>query len=289
MLAIYYLIVYLQEQRKTSLIIMGLLSSLAVLTRYVGISLFATTILCLFIYQSSWKERIKDSLLFLAVSLPGLIGWAARNMLVTGNPANRQILFHPIPVDKLDEGVLNFWRWLLPERGNLVVRFLPVWGIVFIIIFVSLLFVLVWLAFLQVKKHAISNPDWFIPAFVIGLQAYTFLGVLFFSLIFVDASPPLDLRIILPFTICIFLLGVGFLGWLWKHQSKIVKGLALTMSVVLFLSFAEDTLDLVRLLRQDGQGFASSFWQESQTVEAVKKYPDRIIFTNKPTALVHFN
>jgi len=285
LMAIYLFTLYLSNNKIIYLVLVGILSSLAVLTRYVGLSLFITVFLLLIVYKSTWRERISTNLIFLAAGVPLIIAWMVRNFLVTGNAANRQFLFHPIPKDKLDEGLTQFWSWLLPEKGNLVERFLPYWGWVFVgflFILLGLVFFGLWLAF---KKYSFTQEAWFTPALVIGMQGLIFLVVLISSLLFVDASPPLDDRIVIPFTLCVFLLAIGFIAMIWQQKAVGFKVLSICLAAALLFSFSEDTFDQVQALSEDGQGFASSGWQESPTVALVDKYRDRTVYTNKPTAL----
>ena len=285
LLAIYLFILYLSNNKWLYLVLVGFLSSLAVLTRYVGISLFITVCVLLIVYKSTWRERISTNLIFLSAGVPLIIAWMIRNFLVTGNAANRQFIFHPIPKDKLDEGLTQFWGWLLPDRGNLVERFLLYWGWIFVGALVILLgFVLfaLWSAF---KKYPYTRETWFTPFLTTGFQGLTFLVVLISSLLFVDASPPLDERIVIPFTLCVFLLGIGFLGMIWQQNAVALKVFSVFIVAALLFSFSEDTLEQVQALSEEGQGFASSDWQESPTVALVGQYMDRTVFTNKPTAL----
>ena len=285
LLAIYLFILYLSNNKIIYLVLVGILSSLAVLTRYVGLSLFITFCGLLIVYKVTWRERISANLIFLAAGVPLMIAWMVRNFQVTGNAANRQFIFHPIPKDKLDEGLTQFWGWLLPDKGNLVERFLPYWGWVFagcLIILLAFVMFALWLAF---KKSSYTREVWFTPALVISFQGLMFLVVLISSLLFVDASPPLDERIVIPFTLCVFLLVIGFLAMLWQQKAVVLKVISIVITIALLFSFSEDTIGQVKALSEDGQGFASSGWQESPTVALVDKYRDRTIYTNKPTAL----
>ncbi len=52
--------------------------------------------------------------------------------------ATGRFIFHPITRDKINEGLLNFWGWLLPERGGLVENLLGFWGVVLVLILLGL-------------------------------------------------------------------------------------------------------------------------------------------------------
>ncbi len=67
---------YARRGERRSLVGAGIACGLAILTRYPGIALLATGIVAVLIRQAkSWKERIVDGVLFLAVGSAPLLAW----------------------------------------------------------------------------------------------------------------------------------------------------------------------------------------------------------------------
>ena len=106
----------IQSQQWYWMAISGLLASFAFLTRYVGISLYATGIAAVLVLRPdpanedmAWGVKIKQSLFFLEAGLVFVAIWLGRNMRVSDSVGNRQFIFHPITGDKINEGLLNFW------------------------------------------------------------------------------------------------------------------------------------------------------------------------------------
>ena len=97
----------------------GLLVSLTYMTRYIGLSLLATGVVALFVFSKTGKERLTKIGWFLVTGLAGGIAWVIRNMLVSGNAANRSLLYHPLTADKLQEGTQTLISFLFPDRFNL--------------------------------------------------------------------------------------------------------------------------------------------------------------------------
>lgn len=271
----------------------GFLASMAFLTRYVGVSLYATGIAALLVLrpdpekdEMAWGERIKQSLFFVEAGLLAVAMWLGRNIRVSSNVGNRQMLFHPIPVDKINEGLLNFWGWLLPERGGFVENLLPLWGIVFLVVLLLLVLAVVTTAVgeLHGKDRLAEDAPRFV--WIYATQALSYLAVLLLSLMFLDASPIFENRILLLFEVPLIVVGMAGLGWLWQRKASWGRWASVLLAIMLLLSLAEDSLDAVQELRRDGQGFAHSAIQESQLIEAASALPqDVLLYSNRVTAL----
>ncbi len=98
----------------------GLLVSLTYMTRYIGLSLLGdrgSGFLCLL--ENLEGTADKNRLVPAVTGLAGGITWVIRNMLVSGNAANRSLLYHPLTGDKLQEGTQTLISFLFPERFNL--------------------------------------------------------------------------------------------------------------------------------------------------------------------------
>ncbi|NCB09065.1 MAG: hypothetical protein EOM73_12985 [Bacteroidia bacterium] len=129
------------------------------------------------------------------------------------------------------------------------------------------------------KKETISGID------VIALQVVVY----FFSVIFVvtsiDGSTLFDNRIFLPFYLCLSALIIYSASRLF---SKKLRGrLAGAFFILIFSALLlEDESDLWRTFHQDGQGFASQSWQESETRNAARVLPEKAtLFSNRQTFL----
>ncbi|NMB89704.1 MAG: glycosyltransferase family 39 protein [Chloroflexi bacterium] len=263
----------------------GVLASVAFLTRYVGVTLYATVLLTLLVSLKAWRPLVRYALVFLGGGLPAVLVWLVRNMRVSDNAANRQISYHPIPVEKIQEGLLNFWGWLLPERGDLLNRLLPVLGVLLGIGLLGLAVAVVLGAWQRWQGQAYTRPEGFLWLWVFGLHGVVYLGVLVFSLTFVDASPIFEHRILSPFYLSFLVVGVTALAWLWSQRGGWAKAAVVVVALALGASFMEDSLDVVRDLHKEGQGFAASAWMESPTIAGLEDLQDFVFYSNKPPAI----
>jgi hypothetical protein len=285
-LALWFMVKYIGASNWRWLAVSGLLAGFAFITRYVGVALFATSIFSLLIFQPDWKKRLKAGIIFLASGFPPVIIWLVRNMIVSENPANRSLIWHPIPLRKIQEGLQNFWGWLLPETFGIIEKFLTIWGIIFALLLILILALIIGLLVLYLRRRLPVEKENFILGWVFGLHALVYLGTLVVSMTFVDASPIFEDRILAPFTVCILIGIVVLLAWLWARKVKLVRLGVLLLMVILLLSLAEDSLDTVRDYHADGLGFSSATWRNSETIQAVNDLPeDLILFSNRITAI----
>ena len=90
--------------------------------------------------------------------------------------------------------------WLLPERGGLVENLLGFWGIMLVVILLGLAGWAIITAVRELqrkdKKLAVESSRF---AWINALQALSYLAVLLLSLMFFDASPIFEDRILLLF------------------------------------------------------------------------------------------
>lgn len=262
----------------------GVLVSLAYMTRYIGLSLLATGIAAFFVFPKTWKERLVGIGWFLPFSLLGGILWFARNLAVSGNAANRSLLYHPLTTDKLREGVQTLMTFLFPERFNLYDKFPVLFnGLAVLVIFA--LVVLVYLFWRSAGKstqadEAVGHQF----AFIVAIQAVFYFVVLLLSLTFFDASTALENRQLVPVFIC-FILIVIYLLYRLEHRGGWKSWVSLALTAIILFTGAYDGRRAVIDLHADGQGYASAYYRNSQTIEALKRMPPVTIWTNRVPAV----
>lgn len=283
-LCLVFLVKYLEKPVWYWIALSGLFASLAYLTRYIGIALFVTAIAALVIFLPGLKRKLKSVLFFLAGAMPAVAAWTVRNILQTGSATNRQSMWHVIPGEAIQEGVLSFWSWLLPERYNLIERFIGFWQfLLFLLLIIALAAVIIlslrfWL--LKTKPGLKIQFTW-----VIVIQAAAYLVLLVFTIAYLDASVNFEDRILMPIYNMLLLLIVAGLYWLWTRKKWLFKAAAVFITLALMLSFVEDTMDTIKLNRSQGQGFANEYWTESQTMAELARHPDLLVYTNRPRAV----
>ncbi len=277
-MALLMVAVYFEHPRWPLLAIAGLFASYAYLTRYVGLAVFGAILLGLLFFLPGWRQRIHSTLVFLGFSLPGVILWTLRNLRLTGNPTNRNLIYHPISANEVATGIKNFWTWFLPTK---IIPLLPgaEWGWAAAALGL-LLIVGVVLALLRAKRKSIQGARQ--PAlFLFGVYALGYAALIFLSMTFFDSSTKFEYRILIP-----ALLSGTFvlLGWFWQVISRRpawLRAAALSMIVVCLLWNAQDTYSQAKAFHSDGQGFLALRWRISKTVAYINQMPDRVIYSNR--------
>jgi hypothetical protein len=265
--------------------IAGLLVSLTYLTRYIGLSLLATGVTAFFVFSNTWRERLTKIGWFLVSGLLGGIGWVVRNMMVSGTAANRSLLYHPLTIDKLQEGTRTLLEFLFPNRLNLHQAASMLWdGFAVLMLFGKIVLVyLVWRGFRLSPK--VTGSSRIQTAFLISLQSVLYLVVLFLSLTLLDASTALENRILVPVFVCVILIFVFLLNLLWTRKHNWAPWATGIITIVALLGSAYDGRRMVIDLHEDGQGYASAYYRNSLTIDALKRLPVTTIWTNRVPAI----
>lgn len=263
----------------------GVVVSLSYLTRYIGFSLVGTGFLGLLAFSLTWSKRWEKTGLFLLFSLAGGIAWGLRNLMISGNPANRSLLFHPLTTDKLQEGTRTFLSFLLPDRFIVYDNAPAVWDTLAVLSLFGLigLVIIFWKTSFGNNSSPKQTQSRF--AFLVVLQVVLYMAVLFASLTFFDASTALENRILVPAFTGMILIFITILSRFWQSMQAWKQWAALVLAGVAVISFIYDGRRAVIDLSQDGQGYASAYYRNSQTIDALKRLPEVDIWTNRVPAV----
>ncbi len=125
LLAVYCLCLYLSagSQPRGWLLLAGLLSGAATLTRYAGFALIGALLLAAGVWSpGSWRKRFQAALLTGAASLLPVILWLLRNQFAAGSAANRRLAFHPFSFDLVLAIRDELAFWIMPINTDLHVK-----------------------------------------------------------------------------------------------------------------------------------------------------------------------
>lgn len=277
---------YFEDQKKRWLLMAAAATGLAYLTRYTGLALAAGFCATLLLLKPAWRQRVRTVLLFLAAFVPFAATWAARNMLLAGNAANRTLSWHPVGLANIRRGIYAFSTFLMPVpewqsalfKARIVHWFLAGIGLT----------LLIWLLVVGLRRFfwPKTYPQPEILAFSIGLYACAYLSSVVFSMSVFDASTKFQPRILSPLYLAFLVLLVALVHWLWRRgQRWMQSGLIVLVVLALGLSlvgFGRTFLEL----RKTGQGYASWRWRESPIMAALQNLPpDVAVYTNSPPAV----
>jgi 4-amino-4-deoxy-L-arabinose transferase-like glycosyltransferase len=286
---LFVLAVYLQRFELRYLILSAILISLAFLSRYAGAALIATAILALILFGSqSFPKRIKAAGLFAFISLLPAMLWMWRNMQSAGTATSREFSFHPIGLTKIREAITTISSWaLVPASASTWVKVIPI--VLFVLVFSYLIFS---------KKNQAGHDEnkrgaALLPVMVRLLGAFSliYLAFLVFSISFIDANTPLDVRILSPLYLSGIVLVLYFVDEFLARfpKSPILKTAMIFAAVFVFASNIWTGSALVLQGYDQGIGFNSLAWSRSGILAEVEMLPrDVVIYTNAPEAVYFF-
>ena len=282
-----FLSYYLQSQRAWALLGASACLCLAMLLRYAGLALLATTVVALVIdlcrtrahgAQSKWKYMAAG----LALGASPLAVWMARNFSLRGNFVNRHLEWHPLGSENLSQLARTVAAWILPGSINplgqpitrqaidasLAKWVLPLFG-------VALLLSAVRMA-RKCRSASRMNLESLLLAWII-----VYLGFVAVSLVLLDPNIPLDDRILSPVYVpALLLVTAGAVG-LWCRKRAVVRGVVIAGVLSLISLHGLQLASSVRVLRSDGQGYAATQWRSSRVLETLREQNPARVYTNE--------
>lgn len=278
---------YVGQAKKKYLFISALFIAGACLARYAGIVLIGVGSFSLLLFDGkTYRNRFKDALIFGIVSIFPLFLWFLRNILLTTNPTNRQIIFHPIGLPHLSQFIRSLLFIFLPTSA---LEYLKTWKgavglkvllVMFVIAFFLFLFVLFAnrkIVFAKLIEMWENSEKLFKILSVFFVMYPAFLVC---SISFVDYTTPLSYRIMLPWVIIGAILSVKLCYILSQYSSRTSK-IIFALFCAIFISYCVRAYSLTVMIYHSGLGYSSLSWQKSEIIEFIRKLPpDALIYTN---------
>ena len=273
------------------LIACGTFAGMAYLTRYSGLALVATFVVALLILHKSWKQRFVSTAIFIAATLPWILGWTIRNRAVAGNSTNRVLAWHPLTSENLRIGLRTVADAFFPIaawRDAAIKQ--PI--IIEILIALILGALLVWLAIRAWKYVSESQPtsrdegsgntSKEVISFTTGLYIFAYLASIVVSMLMFDAATKFKLRILAPVFVSLLILLIYFgIGLRNKNRPFIIVMTFVFLSISIYKQ-----VETIHFLSKGGLGYASFQWYDSKTMAYLREIPDDLsIYTNEPAAV----
>jgi 4-amino-4-deoxy-L-arabinose transferase-like glycosyltransferase len=275
-----------QNSRRARLLLLvaGVVTSLAFLTRYAALALLATGIVALVIMhgRSRFKRALLDVGIFLAGFVPFVLAWTIRNSIVGGTVTNRAIGWHPIVESNARTGLRTFSEFLVPIQ-NLQLSLIKVDGLFEVILIALALGLLVWTLKVGLPRffHPEKNPQPEVISFLNGLYIFGYFLSLAATMTFFDPATKFQLRIVSPMLVSLLLL-LAF-GLKTVSGSGVGRIIVSTLAVIIFAMSLVGTNETLVDLRRGGQVYANERWYDAPAIAALRKLPeDVIIHSNQP-------
>lgn len=261
------------SKREGWLILTGILTAFAYLTRYAGLALLATFIVTLILLHDSWRKRLMSVVIFIISFIPFALAWSIRNKLVADNATNRTLVYHPITAENIQIGIYNFSEFLVPiETWRRALIKIP--NLVVIILFIIALALLVWVAYKGLKKFlqpSTERPE--ILSFTSALYIFGYLASIVSTMLLFDASTKFKLRIVSPIYVGLLIMLILFGYWLWQKRAIYWQALAVMIAIFILALSVYQMSNAVTQLRKGGQGYASFQWFDSEAMAFLRELP----------------
>jgi hypothetical protein len=247
-------------------------------TRYVGGAALAAGVLVAIGFGAPGIGRrlCRGAAFAFGAGLPVLI-WGIRNTLLTGAGANRILIFHAVGRDKLSQAAHTLADFVLPSSIPFGWRFSIMLTVV---LWVALFWMRAWLSAGWRRPGAWEAPARL--AGVLAMHAALYLVLVFASLTWLDASTPLDARILSPLLVSLIVLSVlAVHTWLRRLPGRHWAAWAAALVCLAVIGFnGMGTLDWEQSAVQRGLGFNSRNWVQSPTVAWVRDLDPAAVLTS---------
>jgi hypothetical protein len=262
----------------------GLLS-MAFLTRYAGVAVLPTIFLGVLLFQPDRlsKRLLRSVGLSLACAIPSLV-WFIRNYIRSGNLSDRNLVYHPLASHDYRNGLDTVSNWILPGRITGDLRDYLV------ILFLGAAMILIGYGLFKIRGRALEQEKRYlgqILPFLFAIFGLSYLLMLVFTMLFVDAQSTFEYRLLSPLLISGIILTFSILPGTLKKIPWLVQ-LILGLLFLLLIGF-----NVVHSLKFVSKAHAGSFkmyagkgWQQAEIIQHVRDMPENSpIYSNGDEAI----
>jgi len=277
---------FLKNSRLKYLLIAGVYAALACLQRYVGIAIVmaGVAMILLLTPKTKWRDKLKCSTIFGAISCVPLGLWFLRNKLVASTAADYNLWLDTTFLQEITKTLDSLTTWFVTDKISLALRLVIIGALI------SLMLTAVILRNRKFSQVQLGDTM-FVKAAVVLIVAYS----VFVTIASVYAKADADYRIyssVYVFIILFLLIGLEAVGKLLGTVLKKEWAGHLVITVLCGLWLVFYPLPLVRqqmayYTAYGVPGYNSTVWRMSPLLNWVKMHPlDGQIFSNEPHPLV---
>lgn len=291
---------YFDNRKKSFLVASSVAIGLAVLTRYIGVALIATGFAGLILLnKGKYTKRILDSILFSAISSYPIALWAHRNYQIVGRATDREMIFHPFDLVRIEVGLNTISMFILPPNFSSVAA-----GIILLSGVLGLLVFNLARLGKRGRKNDIDKPERNSKniSLLLCIFLFFYLAVLIVSMSFFDVLTWPTERILLPVFVSLVILASCQLHALLTHsrRKQLLKIACISFFAALSASNMNRGVPLIQDAYSNGYSFANDKdWQQSEIMKVVQAAPSGIVIysnredviyvlTGKPCSLLPF-
>jgi len=250
LMAILALATFINTNKNSMLYACGIFTGLAFLTRYIGITVFVTSLICLNLNRDQIKNRLSNILIFSSISLIPISLWIYRNILLTGRPLGGREPSHYGIFQNIDLVIrtvsTDFFSVVLPKQDSVYI-------IAITIIFCALMFL----------SYKNTSSEYFKKNYILILYIFIYLIILIITAS-VTRADSIGTRLTSPVYPFMLLTLISFIHInLSQFKSPSIKrGVLLIFFIMIFIIQLNQSVYFYQYAKM-GQGFNAPYWRNN--------------------------
>jgi hypothetical protein len=282
LLFLYYFEKYQSNRKFVSLFLFSVSAALASLTRYTGVIIILTGIICiLLLRRNNIKEKIWHLVIFVLITVIPISVWIIRNNYISGTLLGERASSSYTLFENLRFFYYTVLPWYLPSNSA---------GIYFVFIF---LIVTTWIFFgLDREKSANGKAIKLIGPSLLFVLFYTTAIVISSTTTAYDQiSDRLLSPIYIPLIFILFFISDKIFSWLIKaFNPKLMNVLFILGMILLITHPLNNTIHIIEEYNElSGIGYRCDSWRKSETIEYLNQNKflgkNYTLYSNEPEAV----
>lgn len=283
------------EKSNRFLILAGTSAGLAILSRYIGLSVMAAGFLSiLLLFRGNFKTRLRKVLIFMAPGIFLAAMWLVPVYFSTRSFGSRQIG----EITGIAEHIGRYFSaafevigsWIpFFYRGNHIIT--PIQKLILGLVILVFLMILASVRIHQ-KRQPFDETGLVTWGAILGIFSAAYLGLHLTTYVVAADQPDVNGRLLLPlFYAGVLLVGV-FVSFFSRSFSKAwLGGLVFTALALLTLwYFHAKVQNFVFEIHHYGQGYTSNRWNENLIFDQISSLEDRYtLYANEPALVLFYN
>lgn len=282
LLFLYYFESYISKHDFISLFLFSISAALACITRYTGVIIILTGIICILLWsRNNNKEKFWHSLIFLLITVLPITMWVIRNYILSGTLVGQRAASSYTLFENLNFFYNTVLPWFLPLNSK--------W-----IYFTSILLIVAICFLFGLDAAKSSNKD------AIKLIGPSLLFVLFYTGVIVISSTTtaydqisdrLLSPIFIPIVFILFFIFDKIHSWITKFFHLKFITFLFFIGIVLWISYpVKNTIHIIEeYIELSGLGYSSDSWRKSEIIEYLTRHEtlgrDHSLYSNEPDAV----
>ena len=247
------------------LVLPATLAGLALITRFVGLSLIAMGFIGLLIIpHGSLRRKLLRAFIWSVASIIPMAFWSARNYLVTGAYTDRMIGWNALTAKNIGVLVNTVLTWWLPDSivGGRE-RYLVILGLIVLISLVSIFYMIWRKSGRELKSGSRQLPASLPPQTLLhSLYLLTYLGIIFVARTLLEPGMGMSDRMLIPLYISGVIVLFDLLHRMLSMKNRFTRIVVIILCSYLLLYNSIAAFQTVISSHETGFGVSKKKWHE---------------------------